>query len=315
MEAMMRTLKTALIALIAGTALLELGLAKCSAQEIVQYAKRFKHEEKARRGGGDVYWRDVITMEGYHLHDFAIHIHSIRGGGSGIGKDIAQVWGAIINVNVPTNNRLFEGPVSKGPGVVIADEETVIIRGQTSYDDALKGEGGNVEYTVTAAFVRTDKPEQLTRRFAVVGRQYSADEHVKANAMILSNIRQIPGFDKAPLRNSDDPMFKWDEIEPQGATAIAADGDRLYQISKKGSVWSYTGREKKWEQIEKENATAIAAAGRNLYQISRKGSIWRYSGTPMKWRKLEVRGATAVSARGERAYQIADDGAIWEFVP
>ncbi len=99
--------------------------------------------------------------------------------------------------------------------------------------------------------------------------------------------------------------------------AIAANGRKLYQLHRDGSIWEFSGVPLTgWTMLDSNtNTVTIAAGGDKLYQIHRDGSIWEYSGIPLTgWIKLDGNPNTvAIAAGGDKLYQVHRDGSIWVY--
>ena len=145
----------------------------CSGEDGVKWVeKRFEHKENARAGGGEVRWRDIVTLDKYYLYDFTIHVHSVRGGGSEFANNAvnagAKAVAGALGVPAPDVdvNKLINSD-SGGPAIIVANENTLLMKGVTSYGTALFDSGGNVEYTVVAAFIMADDISKVPGRFGV----------------------------------------------------------------------------------------------------------------------------------------------------
>jgi hypothetical protein len=113
----------------------------------------------------------------------------------------------------------------------------------------------------------------------------------------------------------------WQRLDNNTRTvAVAAGGDRLYQLHGDGRVWRSTGAScPGWAMLDNNPATiALAASADRLYQLHRDGRIWRSTGAACAgercpgWVMLDANGQTRDIAAGGELYQRHADGGIWE---
>jgi hypothetical protein len=102
-------------------------------------------------------------------------------------------------------------------------------------------------------------------------------------------------------------------------TAIAAAGNRLFQLHDNGAIWEYTGVPcagsscRGWQLIDNNRHTIAIVAGKGgLFQLHDNGAIWEYTGT-RSWALLyHGESIRAVAADADRLFQLRGDGSVWE---
>lgn len=160
---------------------------------LLWHQERYEHRERGRGAGGEKVWRDVFTKDGYYLYDFTIQVHSVRGGGSEFAAFVIDSAGKVISsksgVGIPTDalSKRFKERESRAPSVRIANDNTLVITGKTVYGTAIDA-GGNVEYTVSALFIKAADISKVPGLFSVAGIQGGDDGRKLDEKRIQANI-------------------------------------------------------------------------------------------------------------------------------
>ncbi len=179
--------------------------------KIVWHIQTFEHKEKAGGGGREVMWRDLFSLEGYELYDYAVEVDSVRGEGSEFVTTCVDTEGKLIQhysgANVSSLTDKLKEEINKvksgGVGFLLMNDETLKITGRTVAGTGLGDSGGNVKYTISGLFIRTAHIREIPDRFAAAaarngnGDRKLEERQIDGNAN--SHIEQLRRLD--PDRN------------------------------------------------------------------------------------------------------------------
>ncbi|NBD24092.1 matrixin family metalloprotease [Paenibacillus glycinis] len=155
------------------------------------------------------------------------------------------------------------------------------------------------------------------------GHSLGLDHSTVANALMFPTYHGLQRFLQQDDIDGIQSIYgrrygQWQNIDKNPATtAIAADGDSLYQLHGSGRIWTYTGVPiTGWQELDNNPATrAITVSAGHLYQLHNNGRIWRYTGVPHTgWQEIDNNPATAsITAAGNELYQLHVNGRIWRY--